>query len=81
MRRFIAKRPLLVATFLFIALFGIVHFILKPSLIYLPDGRFRTFGVGYKHRSILTGWVAAVVLAIFCYIAVKVAARRRPMVG
>lgn len=77
MRRFIAKRPLILAALLFIVVFSFLHFIWKPSLIYLPDGRFRSFGVGYKHRSILTGWLAAIILAIFCYIAVKVAARRR----
>jgi len=75
MRRFIAKHVLLSAAALFVVLFSLLH-VWKPSLIYMADGRFRDFGVGYKHRSILTGWGAAIVLALFSYIVVKTAIRR-----
>ena len=76
MQRFITKYSMFVAIALFIFLFSILHFLWKPAMIYLPNGQFRTFGVGYKHRTIITGWIAATILAIFCYMAVKYAGRR-----
>jgi hypothetical protein len=51
--------------FLFIY-FGIYY--VKPSFIFLKDGSIRTFGVGYKQKTILPLWLLTILLAIVCYL-------------
>lgn len=51
---------------LFLILFGIFH-IMKPSFAYMPNGAFRPFGVGYKHKTVIPVWVVAIALAILSY--------------
>lgn len=60
------KRRLIVATFLFLILFSIFHFI-KPGFAYNDLGGFRPFGLGYKHKTVFPVWVVAILLAIFSY--------------
>lgn len=54
------------AVFIFIGLFSLFHMI-KPSFSYLPNGAYRPFGVGYRHKTVLPVWIAAIVLAILSY--------------
>lgn len=54
---------------LFAILFGAFH-MLKPSFAYLPNGGYRPFGVGYKHKTVMPVWVVAISLAILSYLAV-----------
>jgi hypothetical protein len=42
----------------------------RPAAIYAPDGSFRPFGVGYTDKTVLPGWLAAGILAVFAYIVV-----------
>jgi hypothetical protein len=39
----------------------------KPGFIYNKEGGFRPFGIGYRHKTVISVWVAAIVLAVFCY--------------
>ena len=57
------------ATLLFLVLFGIFH-ILQPGFAYLPNGGYRPFGVGYRHKTILPVWLVAIILAILSYLSV-----------
>lgn len=66
----IRKNKASVAILVFIALFFIVHTV-KPSLIYTKEGGFRTFGVGYKHKTVVPIWVVSICLAILSYLAVS----------
>ena len=54
---------------IFIVLFSIVHLI-KPPLLYTPEGGFRQFGVGYKQKTVIPIWIVAILLAIFSYLGV-----------
>jgi hypothetical protein len=54
---------------IFIVLFSIVHLI-KPALLYTPEGGFRQFGVGYKQKTVIPIWIVAILLAIFSYLGV-----------
>ena len=54
---------------LFLILFGAFHMI-KPSFAYLPNGAYRPFGVGYKHKTVVPVWVVAILLALLSYIGV-----------
>jgi len=66
---YIRKHKVIVAIFFFLVLFSTLHY-LKPKCIYNDEGGFRPFGLGYRHKTILPIWVVAILLAIFCYLAV-----------
>jgi hypothetical protein len=51
---------------LFALLFGIVH-VTKPGLAYLPNGAYRPFGVGFKHKTVVPIWLISIILAILSY--------------
>lgn len=69
MRQIILKNKLNVSISLFVIIFTLIHYI-KPSVMYDRDGSFREFGVGYKHKTVIPAWLVAMVLGIFCYMAV-----------
>jgi hypothetical protein len=66
---FLRSNKLNLAILLFLAVFTIIH-LTKPGLFYLPDGSFREFGVGYRNKTVVPIWIAAILIAIFSYIAV-----------
>lgn len=51
---------------LFLGLAVLVHGA-KPSLLYNSNGSFRSFGVGYKDKTVIPGWLLFMVLAVFSY--------------
>jgi hypothetical protein len=57
------------AVTLFLIAFTIFH-TMKPSFAYGPDGEFRQFGVGYKHKTVLPVWTVSIILAILSYLMV-----------
>jgi hypothetical protein len=57
------------AMLIFVLLFGTIHW-LKPSLFYTEEGGFREFGVGYKQKTVVPIWLAAIFLSILSYLAV-----------
>jgi hypothetical protein len=69
-RKFIQQNQVNIAILLFIFLFGWIHF-MKPSIIYLPNGSYRSFGVGYTHKTVFPIWIVAIVLGIFSYLLVR----------
>jgi hypothetical protein len=66
---FIRQNKVNVAIVLFLILFFLIHYV-KPGLIYTKEGGFREFGVGYRNKTVIPIWVAAIVLAILCYFSV-----------
>jgi hypothetical protein len=44
--------------------------LIKPALLYTPEGGFRQFGVGYKQKTVIPIWIVAILLAIFSYLGV-----------
>ena len=57
------------AALIFIILFGGFH-MLKPSFAYMPNGAYRPFGVGYKHKTVVPVWLISIFLAILSYLAI-----------
>ena len=57
------------AILLFLIMFGLIHYF-KPGFIYNPEGGFRPFGLGYRHKTVIPIWVVAIVLSILSYLAV-----------
>ena len=41
---------------------------IKPGFSYLPNGGYRPFGVGYKHKTVIPVWAVAIFLAILSYL-------------
>jgi hypothetical protein len=58
-----------ISILLFLLFFSLIHFN-KPGLLYNSNGSFREFGVGYRNKTVIPIWIVAIVLAIFCYLAV-----------
>ena len=66
-RQFILKNINLVSIILFV-IFFIVIMVIKPGFIFDKNGKPRTFGVGYKNKTIFPIWVIIIFLAILCYL-------------
>jgi hypothetical protein len=70
LKNIISKHKSSAAIILFVVLLFIIH-TLKPSLIYNTDGSFRSFGVGYKNKTVVPIWLVSICLAILSYLAVS----------
>ena len=57
------------AILIFLISFSVFH-VIKPSFAYQPNGAYRPFGVGYKHKTIVPIWVIAIIFAIISYLLV-----------
>jgi hypothetical protein len=68
-KRFLQKNRTTLAIFVFLVLLSLIHY-LKPAFLYMPDGSFRSFGVGYRNKTILPVWLIAILLALFSYLAI-----------
>lgn len=55
-----------IAILLFLGLFGTIHWI-KPVLIYKPNGTLRTFGIGYRNKTVTPLWFVVFLMAILAY--------------
>lgn len=68
-RTFIRKHLVSFATLLFVGLYVMI-IKLKPGFLYNHDGTLRTFGVGYKNRTVIPVWLLAITLAILSYLGI-----------
>jgi len=66
-KRFVFANKINVSILILVLIAAILHFVLKPSLMYNDDGSFRHFGVGYRHKTILPFWMVMHLVAIFAY--------------
>lgn len=63
------RNALLHSVALFVTLFGIVCF-WKPGFLFFPNGSLRSFGLGYRNKTILPLWLFSLVLGLSCYLGV-----------
>ena len=68
-RTFIRKHLVSFATLLFVGLYVMI-IKLKPGFLYNHDGTLRSFGVGYKNRTVIPVWLLAITLAILSYLGI-----------
>lgn len=68
-RTFIRKHLVSFATILFVGIYVII-IKLKPGFLYNHDGSLRTFGVGYKNKTVIPVWLLAIALAILSYLGI-----------
>lgn len=58
-----------------IVAFSIIVFVLayvviisyQPSFLYKEDESLRTFGIGYRHKTVVPMWLVVIAIAIFSY--------------
>lgn len=55
-----------ISILIFVVGFTVIQ-LLKPNIIYNEDGSLRTFGVGYRRKTIIPLWLIVIILAIFSY--------------
>ena len=55
-----------IAILLFLGLFGTIHWI-KPVLIYKPNGTLRTFGIGYRNKTVTPLGFVVFLMSILAY--------------
>lgn len=68
-RTFIRKHLVSFATILFVTLY-VLMIKIKPGFLYNNDGSLRTFGVGYKNKTVIPVWLLAITLAIISYLGI-----------
>ena len=51
----------------YVMLFLILHHF-QPSFAYKKDGELRSFGIGYRQKTVLPMWIVSIVLAILIYL-------------
>jgi hypothetical protein len=68
-RNFVRKHLVSFATLLFVGLYVLI-LKLKPGFLYNHDGTLRTFGVGYKNKTVIPVWLLAIALAIISYLGI-----------
>ena len=68
-RIFVRKHLVSFATLLFVTMYVLI-IKLKPGFLYKNDGSLRTFGVGYKNKTVIPVWLAAIALAIISYLSI-----------
>ena len=68
-KSFVRVNKTSIAIVIFLVIFACIH-TAKPAIFYTADGGFREFGVGYKQKTVVPIWIAAIFLAILSYLAV-----------
>ena len=68
-RNFISKNLTLISIIIFLSLY-IFIILLKPNFIFNNDNSLRSFGLGYKKKTIIPAWLVAIILAIISYFCV-----------
>ncbi len=65
-RNFVRKNIVAFAIIVFVLAYVII-ITYQPSFLYKEDGTLRTFGVGYKHKTVVPMWLVVIAMAIFSY--------------
>lgn len=66
-RNFIRHNIVAFAILVFVLAY-IVLITYQPSFLYKSDGTLRSFGLGYKHKTVIPMWFIVIGLAIFSYL-------------
>ena len=69
-RLFIRQNTICISILLFVSFFFLMQ-IMKPSILYKPDGSIREFGINSNQKTILPIWGITIILAILSYLIVQ----------
>lgn len=68
-RNFVRRNLVAFAILVFVLAY-IVIITYQPSFLYNEDGSLRTFGVGYRHKTVVPMWLVVIAMAILSYVVV-----------
>lgn len=66
-KKILRMNKVTISIIIFLVLIAIVHSV-KPAFAYKEDGTFRTFGLGYRNKTVVPIWIVSIALAIFSYL-------------
>jgi hypothetical protein len=66
-RQFIREHSVSFAVLLFVTVYLILN-TAKPAFLYDQHGSLRTFGLGYKNKTVIPMWLTVIALAILSYV-------------
>lgn len=68
-RNFVRKNVVAFAILIFVLAY-VVIITYQPSFLYKEDGSLRTFGVGFRHKTVVPMWLVVIAMAILSYVVV-----------
>jgi len=68
-RNFIRRNIVAFAILVFVLAY-IVVITYQPSFLYKEDGTLRSFGIGYRQKTVVPMWFVVISMAIFSYVVV-----------
>jgi len=68
-RNFIRRNIVAFAILVFVLAY-IVVITYQPSFLYKEDGTLRSFGIGYRQKTVVPMWFVVIGMAIFSYVVV-----------
>jgi len=66
-KKYVKDHPVIIS----IILFCLIYFTLQishPKYLYDDAGALKTFGIGYRNKTVFPIWIFAICLAILCYV-------------
>lgn len=64
------KHVVILSICLYLLLYG-TTITYRPSMIYMPDGTLRDFGVGYRNKTPTPLWLVSILLAVISYLMIR----------
>lgn len=65
-RAFIRKHITTIAIIIYITIYACIIYT-HPAFLYNHDGSLRTFGIGFRRKTIFPAWLLAIAIAILSY--------------
>jgi hypothetical protein len=69
LQQWVRRHIISTAMWLYIILYFLVVYT-RPGFLYNRDGTLKTFGLGFRRKTVFPAWVLAISLAILTYVAV-----------
>ena len=69
LKQFARDNVTLVSIIVFLIIYSLIQ-MNRPAIFYNIDGSIRSFGIGYKNKTILPIWLLSIILGILSYLAV-----------
>ena len=66
-KQFVRINKVSVSISLFLLILISIH-IIKPAMIYTPEGGFREFGLGYRNKTVFPIWIVSIISAVLSYL-------------
>ena len=69
-KKLIRNNVTTISILIFLVSFSFINY-LKPEFMYNKDGSLRQFGLAYNNKTIISGWLVSIILAILSYLSVR----------